>query len=194
MIRVNLLPREERASGARAPIQFKVGEYVFPIAVLAAVLAVVTGTAVAQKMASASISRSIAEVDAQARALAPQIERVNRLAQEKAELDLRLGVISKLQTGRTAGVRLIDELARCVPDHLWLNSAVQDSPTSITLEGSTYSNLVVSDFMSRLERSPVFSNVTLEVAERTDVNGRAVVKFRLMSQVSPDAPASEERP
>jgi type IV pilus assembly protein PilN len=193
MIRVNLLPREERAT-QRAPIQFKVGEWVLPIAVMAAVLAIVTGTAVAQRMASASITKSIAEVDAQSRALAPQIERVNRLAQEKAELDLRLGVISRLEQGRTQGARFMDELARCVPDHLWLSSANQDSPGSVTLEGSTYSNLVVSDFMSRLERSPVFSNVNLEVAERADINGKSVVKFRLTSQVTPDAPATEERP
>jgi type IV pilus assembly protein PilN len=193
MIRVNLLPREERAT-QRTPMQFKVGEYVIPIAALAAVLAIVTGTAVAQRMAATSITKSIAEIDAQSRALAPQIERVNRLAQEKAELDLRLGVISRLEQGRTHGVRLMDELARCVPDHMWLSGCMQDSPTSVTLEGTTYSNLVVSDFMSRLDRSPLFSNVNLEVAERSDVNGKTVVKFRLTSQVTPDAPATEERP
>ena len=50
-------------------------------------------------------SASIADVDAESRALAPQIERVNRLAQERAELDLRLGIINKLEKGRTQSVR-----------------------------------------------------------------------------------------
>ena len=193
MIRVNLLPREERAT-QRAPMQLKVGEWVLPVGIMAAVLAIVAGTAVAQRMAATSITKSIAEVDAQSRALAPQIERVNRLAQEKAELDLRLGVISKLEQGRTQGVRLMDELARCVPDHLWLGDAVQDSPTSLKLEGMTYSNLVVSDFMSRLERSPLFANVNLDVAERSKATDRDVVKFSITCQVTPEAPASEERP
>jgi len=193
MIRVNLLPREERAT-QRAPMQLKVGEWVWPVAVVAAVIATISGTAVAQRMAATSITKSIAEVDAQSRALAPQIERVNRLAQEKAELDLRLGVISKLEQGRTQGVRLMDELARCVPDHLWLGDAVQESPTSLKLEGLTYSNLVVSDFMSRLERSPLFANVNLDVAERAKANDRDVVRFNITCQVTPDAPASEERP
>lgn len=189
MIRVNLLPKDERARN-HAPVQFKAGEFVIPIAVIAAVAAVIMGTAVAQQMAVASVSKSIADVDAQARALAPQIERVNRLAQEKAELDLRLGVISRLEEGRTSSVRMMDELARCVPDHMWLGSALQDNGSALSLEGQTFSNLVVSDFMARLERSPMFANVTLESAERVAAEDRTVVKFRLHCQITPNEPAN----
>ena len=115
---------------------------------------------------------------------------MNRLARERAELDLRLGVIAKLDQGRTRGVRLMDELARCIPDHLWLTSAVQESPTSLNLEGVTFSNLVVSDFMTRLERSPLFAAVELEVAERGDVGDQDVVKFHLTCQIMPNEPAN----
>ncbi len=183
MIRVNLLPKEERIH-RHAPVQFRVGEYVIPLGVIAAVAAIVMGVIVAQRMAMASVTKSIADVDAQSRALAPQIERVNRLAQEKAELDLRLGVIGKLEDGRTEGVRMMDELAKCVPDHLWLTGVDEENPGSINLEGQTFSNLVVSDFMARLERSPMFAGVNLEVAERSNVNDRGVVKFRLSCQVT----------
>jgi len=189
MIRVNLLPREERTA-QHAPVQFRAGDYVLPAALLVASVAGVAGITVAQRMAATSVARSIAEVDAQSRALAPQIERVNRLAQEKAELDLRLGVINRLEQGRTLSVRLMDELARAVPDHMWLTAATQDQPGLLAIEGLTFSNLVVSDFMSRLERSPLFAAVNLEVAERGDVEERGVVKFRLTCQLTPDEPAN----
>ena len=189
MIRMNLLPAEEKVH-QRAQIDFKLGEMVIPITLLVAVGVVVAGTATKQRLDLGKLQASIAEVEAQSRALAPQIERVNRLAQERAELDLRLGVIHRLELGRTQGVRLMDELARCVPDHLWLTTADQDSPNALSLEGMTFSNLVVSDFMSRLERSPLFAGVELEVAERSQVGTRDVVKFRLKCQVTPDAPAN----
>ena len=99
-------------------------------------------------------------------------------------------MISKLEEGRTGSVRMMDELARCVPDHLWLVTANQTSPTSLALEGSTYSNLVVSDFMSRLERSPLFANVALEVAERAVASDRNIVKFRITCQVTPNEAAN----
>jgi Tfp pilus assembly protein PilN len=190
MIRINLLPREEKAQRHRAPMKFKPGELAIPVVLVAAVILVIAGTLTSQRMSITSLSRSIADMDAQARALAPQIERVNRLAQERAELDLRLGVISKLEQGRTRTVRLMDELARCLPDHLWLTGASQESPASVSLEGMTFSNLVVSDFMSSLERSPMFADVQLEVAERGDAAEKGVVKFRITCAVTPNEPAN----
>jgi len=190
MIRINLLPREEKArrQGSGAPL--KAGELVIPVALLAAVALVIAGTVTSQRMSVASLARQIADVEAQSRALAPQIERVNRLAQERAELDLRLGVISKLEQGRTQSVRLMDELAKCVPDHLWLVSAGENGGNSLTVEGVTFSNLVVSDFMANLERSPLFANVELEVAERGDLSEHRVVKFKISCQVTPNEPAN----
>ena len=190
MIRMNLLPRDEKAQrrGPSFSFEFKAGEAILPIAVIAVAALVILGVMMSQNARIASLQKSIADVDAEARALAPQIERVNRLAQERAELDLRLGIISKLEKGRTQSVRLMDELARVVPDHLWLTSATQEAST-LNLEGVTMSNLVVSDLMSRLERSPLFANVELSVAEQGTAGQRDVVKFRVSCQITPDEPA-----
>jgi type IV pilus assembly protein PilN len=143
-----------------------------------------------QRVRIGQLTRSIAEVDAESRALAPQIERVNRLAQERAELDLRLGIIHRLEKGRTKTVRVMDELARCLPDHLWLTSALEDDSGKLALEGVTLSNLVVSDFMSRLDRSPMFSGVELTLAQRATVGDKDVVNFQVTCQVTPDEPAN----
>ena len=189
MIRINLLPREEKGA-RRAPVAFKAGDLVVPLAAIVAAGLIVAGTAMSQHTRTSALKKSIAEVEAQSRSLAPQIERVNRLAQERAELDLRVGIITKLEKGRTQSVRLMDELARCIPDHLWLASIDEGNGTQLRLEGSTLSNLVVSDLMSRLDRSPMFANVELEVAEQVVVDKRDIVKFRVACQVTPDEPAN----
>lgn len=189
MIRINLLPREEKAQ-RRASISFNPGDMVIPVGVLAAAGLVIAGTALSQHSRVGALERSIAEVEAQSRELAPQIERVNQLARERAELDLRLGIINRLEKGRSQSVRLMDELARCVPDHLWLQSASQDGSGGLTIEGVTFSNLVVSDFMTRLEQSPMFAGVELGVAERGEVEKSPIVKFQLSCRVTPDEPAN----
>jgi type IV pilus assembly protein PilN len=189
MIRINLLPREEKAQHKPA-FQFKAGEMVVPVAVLATAGLIIAGTALSQRSRAASLTHSIADIDAESRKLAPQIARVNQLAQERAELDLRLGIINKLEKGRTQTVRLMDELARCVPDHLWMTTATQGASGDLEVEGVTYSNLVVSDFMSRLERSPLFAGVELGVAERGTINERDVVKFKVTCKVTPDESAN----
>jgi len=192
MIRVNLLPREEKAKrkSASAPVDLKVGDMVLPAIVVGAAALVIAGSAMSQRTRQAGLEKSIQQVDAESRALAPQIARVNQLAQERAELDLRMGIISKLGKGRTQSVRLMDELARCVPDHLWLTGVSQDAGNHLQLEGVTYSNLVVSDFMSRIERSQMFSNVELAVAERGQVTDKSVVKFQVSCTVNPDKSAN----
>ena len=192
MIRINLLPREGKAQQRQSSggMAFKVGDIVLPIVIVAAAVLVIADTAVSQRTRAMTLTHNIADIDAESRRLAPQIARVQRLAQERAELDLRLGIINKLQQGRTQSVRLMDELARCVPDHLWLSGASQDGATSLSVEGVTFSNLVVSDFMSRLERSPMFANVELEFAERGGTPDHQVVKFRVTCTVTPDETAN----
>jgi type IV pilus assembly protein PilN len=189
MIRINLLPREEKGH-REVNIQLpKVGELFLPILVLLVVGVAIGGTAFAQRAKVDALTKALAKVDEESRALAPQIERVNRLAQERAELDLRLGIVHKLEQGRTVSVRVLDQAAACLPDHLWLTSLNQAGPT-LTMEGVTYSNLVVSEFMTRLERSPLFAGVELDVAERSTVSEREVVKFSVSCKVTPDEPAN----
>ena len=188
MIRINLLPGEDRKA-RRAPVTFQVGELVVPVAVLVAAVLIIAGTALSQHTSAVQLTHRIEKVDEEARKLAPQIERVNRLAQERAELDRRLGIIHKLEKGRTQSVRLLDDLARCLPDHLWLTTANQESGSTMSLEGVAMSNLVVSDFMSRLDRSAMFADVELEVAERNSIGDKDAVRFRLRCHVTPDEPA-----
>jgi type IV pilus assembly protein PilN len=191
MIRVNLLPREEKAKRkASAPVDLKIGDMVLPGVILGAAALFILGSTMSQRTRLSGLEKSIQQVEAESRALAPQIARVNQLAQERAELDLRMGIISKLEKGRTQSVRLMDELARCVPDHLWLTGVSQDAGNHLQLEGVTYSNLVVSDFMSRIERSSLFSNVELAVAERGQVTDKSVVKFQVSCTVNPDKGAN----
>jgi len=53
MIRINLLPREEKAQ-RKAAIQFNAGELVIPVAVLVASILVITGTALSQRSRATS--------------------------------------------------------------------------------------------------------------------------------------------
>ena len=189
MIRINLLPHEDKGHRDVSLNFPKVGDLFVPIAVLVIVAVAIGGTALAQRAKLDGLTKSIAMVDEESRALAPQIERVNRLARERAELDLRLGIISKLKHGRTMSVRVIDEAASAMPDHVWLTGMTQEGE-GVGIEGTTFSNLVVSEFMSRLERSPMFAGLELEFAERMQIGDRDVVKFRITCRVTPDEPAN----
>lgn len=182
MIRINLLPREERQ--VRRSIQLpKVGA-IMPVLALLLVAALFTAFSVVQAMQVSRLKSDIARAEREAERLRPQIQTINDLTQKREELTRRLNVITELDKTRLWRVRLVDELSKCVPEHLWLTSYEETGPNQVKVEGVTFSNLIVADFMSRLEASPLYGNVDLVVAEKGTIDQRNVVKFTITASMT----------
>ena len=182
MIRINLLPREERQ--VRRSIQLpKVGA-IMPVLALLLVAALFTAFSVVQAMQVSRLKSDIARAERESERLRPQIQTINELTQKREEVTRRLNVITQLDKTRLWRVRLVDELSKCVPDHLWLTSYEETGPNTVKVEGVTFSNLIVADFMSRLEASPLYGNVDLVVAEKGTIDQRNVVKFTITASMT----------
>ena len=200
MIRINLMPLEERGQKARKVKKHTAGGaksggpagLLLPLAIVAGVLVTIVGTVVQQQAEIHKLAGEVARVEEESRVLAPQIAMVERLSRERADLDLRLSLIDQLSRGRFDSVRLVDELDRAVPDHMWLQSAIGGGD-QITLEGTTFSNLIIADLMIRLDRSPLFSNVALANASRGIIDEHDVVTFKLTMNLTPAEMAQGDR-
>jgi type IV pilus assembly protein PilN len=197
MIRINLMPAEERAqkvrrvrSGGSKPPS---GGLLLPIAILAGVVVLIAGMAVQQQAQVHMLASEVARVEQESKALAPQIAMVERLSRERADLDLRLSLIDRLSRGRFESVKLMDELDRAVPDHMWLTSMQTAGENQVSLDGVTFSNLIIADLMIRLDRSPLFSDVALGNASRGIIDERDVVQFKLTMNVTPAEQAQGDR-
>ena len=182
MIRINLLPKDERQ--VRRNFQFpKIGN-VMPVLVLLLVAALFTAFSVVQAMQVSRLKSDIARATAEADKLRPQLQMISELTQKREELTRRLNVITELDKTRLWRVRLVDELSKCVPDHLWLSTYEETGPNTVQVEGVTFSNLLVADFMSRMEASPLYGNVDLVVAEKGTIDQRNVVKFKITASMT----------
>jgi Tfp pilus assembly protein PilN len=160
---------------------------------VAGVLVLIVGTIVQQQAQIHLLTSEVARVEHESQALAPQIAMVERLAHERADLDLRLSLIDQLSRGRFDQVRMLDELDRAVPDHMWLASLVPGGGDQFALEGVTFSNLIIADLMIRLDRSPLFSNVALSSATHGVMDEHDVVQFKLTMNVTPADMAQGDR-
>lgn len=200
MIRINLMPLEERGQKVRRVKKHKPGGgaksgpmgLLLPIAIVAGVLVAIVGTIVQQQAQIHLLAGEVSRVEKESRSLAPQIAMVERLTRERADLDMRLSLIDQLSRGRFDAVRLVDELDRAVPDHMWLQSMIGGGD-QITLEGTTFSNLIIADLMIRLDRSPLFSNVALASATRGIIDQHDVVQFKLTMNLTPAEMAQGDR-
>lgn len=189
MIRINLLPREERIAAPKLTLpDFN---SMVPLAVLGGVLAIVAVTAVLERAKIAALSHDVTELREEVRAIQPQVDRVRRLTAQREDLERRLDVIRQLDQGRFLSVRIMDNVSREVPRYLWLTNMEQQGLGGVSMKGITFSNLIVADFMMRLERSEMFAEVDLTQTNKGKVEERDVMEFSITAALTPDEAPSD---
>ncbi len=185
MIRVNLLPVEDRVERAHPILQIPRRGFWLTIALGGAILLPVVGIGVMQQVNLANLRDDLAQAEADARALKPQIERIQALTKERQDLNQRLVTVQGLARDRYLPVQIMDELATQTPDDLWFTKFANKSTGEIEVEGMTFSNVLVAELMSRMEEADIFRDVSLSVSERAKVGEGKVVRFSLVSKIKP---------
>jgi len=183
VISVNLLPKEER-SEERQIITVPRKQFLLPLAAALALIVPLSALHFVRVAKIQGLKSDIQVAEQESRRLKPQIEKINQLMQKREELNLRLNLVSELNRQRTLPVQLLDELSMQVPEHLWMTKLTQAGAGAVTLEGMTFSNLLVADLMSRLERTDLYTGIDLTLTERKKINEEKVIAFTVTAQVA----------
>ena len=176
MIRINLLPRDEMPAGSRISLP-NVGNFA-PLALVLVALVAVGAVYMHQSNQIKALNEIIVEEEAETRRLAPEIAKIKRLNQQRKDLNDRLDVITRLDSDRYFRVHLMDELNRAMPEHIWLTRFEDIGGDRYAVEGVTFSNFLVSDFLQNVTSSPYFAGVDLLVAEKGEIEDVRVIKFK----------------
>ncbi len=188
MIRINLLPRDEQPKQRSFKLP-QVGAFAPVVLVLVAAVAI-TGAHFHQAKQITALNETIAEEEAESRRLAPEIAKIKRLNKQRKDLNDRLDVITDLDRDRYFRVHLMDELNRSLPDHMWLTRFEDIGGDSYQVEGVTFSNFLISDFLQSITSSPWFASVDLTVAEKGEIGDVKVIKFKARARATRRAPKS----
>lgn len=89
-----------------------------------------------------------------------QIAEIKALKDKTKSLLDRKAVVESLQTNRSEAVHLFDQLARQIPEGVYLKSLKQGGEI-LTLQGYAQSSARVSSFMRNLDASPLFDSPNL---------------------------------
>lgn len=188
MTRINLLPWREllRKEREREFYSIAGGAAVFMLLVIVYVHFHMTGVLSTQDGRNAFLAEEIKKVE-------EQIKDIERLEAEKSQLLARMKVIEELQGQRPQMVHLFDEIAKAMPDGVFLTSLKQ-SGNGMVIEGVAQSNARVSAFMRNIDASHWLAEPKLNVIESMNSkDGQKGSKFILnIKQVMEGAaPASE---
>lgn len=173
MIRINLLPwREERRRARRQQFFAFAGV----IAALAGVIwflgyGAIDGYVRAQDGKNGFLKAEIVALD-------KEIEEIKRLREQTDSLLSRKRVIESLQANRTETVHVFNELARQVPEGVYLKS-IKQAGDKINLLGYAQSSARVSTLMRNLDASPVMERPDLTEIKAAAVGSRRLSEFNL---------------
>ena len=186
MIRINLLPhREEKRKARRQQFIALAGMTV----VLAGVIALLVHTINAgriedQQAKNEFLRQEIALLD-------KQIDEIKRLKQQIDALLSRKQVIEALQANRTETVQVLNELARQVPEGVYIRSVKQTGPR-LNMVGFAQSGARVSNLMRNLEGSPLFGQPVLVEIRAATQNNRNVTQFILNVDITRPKPEDQQ--
>jgi type IV pilus assembly protein PilN len=186
VIRINLLPKEERARRRMMPtIKIPRVGSIAPFVVLGALALGVVTTATLQSRQVAKLQVDVAAAREEADRYRPQLEKIREITQKREEVRTRLDIIARLDRDRYYRVQLLDEMSRSLPDNMWITGLNELSDRRFQIDGVTFSNFIVARFMERLDAAEHWRDVDLDVSEKGVMEELDVVKFTLFSNAQP---------
>jgi type IV pilus assembly protein PilN len=178
MIRINLLPhREEKRKARRQQFYVLLGL----VSVLAAVIwflgfSVINREINVQNEKNEFLKREVASLD-------KEIAEIKKIQEQTNALLARKRVIEALQANRTETVHLFNELAKQVPEGIYLRTLAQ-AGNKITLTGVAQSNARITTLMNNLDESPLLENSTLVETRSEVVNTRRLNAFSVTTVIT----------
>jgi type IV pilus assembly protein PilN len=179
MIRINLLAKKTSKKKAGAIQHLGIG--------VAAIVLLLVGLGwvwVDQNGKLATLQSRITRQQAEKERLKNVNEEKSRFEKEKAELERKLAIITRLQKERIVPVHLLDELTRVIDNAapIWLTS-YSFTPGGISFDGYSLSHEALRPLVESLEKSPYYKDVELLYSERNDLQGREVFHFSVKANV-----------
>ena len=173
MIRINLLPHREEKRRARRQQFFGLFGLVSVLACLIVffVYTVIDGYIAAQVARNDFLKKEIVALD-------KQIDQIKRLKEQTQALLARKQIIESLQRDRAEAVRLLSEMAKQMPDGVYIRSLKQDG-VKVALTGYAQSSARVSTLMRNIEASPWLEKPLLIEIKAVEVDKRRLNEFSM---------------
>lgn len=178
MIRINLLPhREEKRKARRQQFYVLLGL----VSVLAGVIwflgfSIINREINVQNEKNEFLKREIAALD-------KEIAEIKKIQEQTNALLARKRVIEALQANRTETVHLFNELAKQVPEGIYLRTLTQ-AGNKLSLTGIAQSNARITTLMNNLDESPLLENSTLVETKSEVVGNRRLNAFSITTVIT----------
>ncbi len=205
MIEINLLPKElqKRKFSIRLDrtMVYIIAGCSFLIVLLAAYSYIYQAGQLAKK------DREYQQLKAESDSLATEIAKIDEITTKKNQILARMSAIELLDRNREYWVTLMEDLAKRVPEYVWLTS-LQQAPSipqaappppgqqaaaapppqvnKSSLEGYSFSLNALATFMIRLKKSDIFKDIEISSVKLQETDKAKAYAFKLTCNLVSD--------
>ncbi len=185
MIKINLISPAERVREKPKIALPPIAIYdVVGFLILVAVLLWIFFSCAITKSNIAGTKSRINAVKKELAALREVVNRVNHLKQRKSELQGLVSQIEGLKPYTVREVIVLDEISKILPPYMWINKLRHNSgANTISIEGTTFSALSLADFITNINKSGLFNDVTLKSFSKKEQEKVEVITFQIEIKV-----------
>ena len=177
MAHINLLPWREEALKAQQKQYFTVLAAV-GLTVLALVLIInfyFQARIDGQNTKNQYLKNEIAQLDI-------QIAEIRTLNDKKAALEKRINVVEQLQRSRNVGTQVLDEIAKIIPNGIYITEMEKQGNT-LQLTGKSESNNHLANMIRAVELSDLFVDATPESITADDGSPKLLSSFKMKVKI-----------
>lgn len=187
MIEINLLPEEKRKRKkelSMPSLSFNVpGNMMFyaGIGVFVVLIILMIIIHFSQVGSIKRLNEKIDEKKTELKKLQEEKRKVENMKAKQITINNKIETIKKLAVNRFTYPKFLDELSRNMPDYLWLEN-MTISGSSIIVSGKTFSNLMITDFLTNLKKMSEFidgSSISLKELVNTRVDAHDIISFQI---------------
>ena len=173
MAYINLLPWREEAEKAKQK------EY-FSILALVAIVAFAIVFAISQYFQAKIDGQNTRNeyLKNEIKLLDVRIAEIKTLDEKKKELEQRMTVVEQLQRSRNVGTQVLNEIAKIIPNGIYLTHLKKVNNT-LELKGKSESNNHLANMIREIERSDLFINAVLESITSKDAESKLLSDFKM---------------
>jgi len=111
-----------------------------------------------------------------------RIAKIKTLNEKKKELEKRISVVEQLQRSRNVGTKVLDEIAKIVPNGVYL-TRLEKEDNNLNIIGKSESNNHLANMIREIESSDLFDDAILESITSNDAKSKLLSDFKMRVRI-----------
>ena len=188
-IEINLLPAEYRVHKRVIKLH---REIVYPLILVIVGGMIIWAMTTSLKNETKMLEHKIARIEIDMKKNRHIEKEINKLRDDNKIVENKILALERINVNKEKWVRLMEIFCRCLPNYTWIVSLNENGsePSTLTLEGRTFSFPEVATYMANLKNSEYIQGVGLTNIEQKS-DKEKVFSFVISCEINPNAGISD---